>query len=541
MRRLNRLGPSVVLLLLAASPLAGQDTTSAPPAGAPVVFRRDTLFALHGQIGAFTAVERAAAVSDRLRRVAALLGAGRDSIVVVEGVAHTELLVGDLVLMTVLDADAAPLGRPRPEVAAEHARTIETALQQAARRTTFRTILLGALFTLLATAVLLGLLRLMGSYVPRVVSQLIAWRETRIPALRIQKLELVSAARITDFLIGVVRFLRVALTVVLLYFYVPLVLSFFPWTEPIAGRILGYVISPLRSAGEGFVRYLPNVFFIAVIVLIVIYVLKFIRLIFIAIERGAVIVPGFHREWGKPTYKIVRFLVLAFVVVVLFPYLPGAESDAFKGVSIFLGALFTLGSSSAIANVVAGTLLTYTRSFHVGDRITIGETTGDVLERSLLVTRVRTIKNVDITIPNAQVLSSHITNYTTTAETGGVILHTTVTIGYDAPWRRVHELLIAAASATENILAEPAPFVLQTSLDDFYVSYQINAYTDKPASMAGTYSDLHQNIQDQFNAAGVEIMSPHYRSLRDGNQVTIPADQLPADYRTPSFRVSSGS
>lgn len=525
MRRLNRLGSSVALLLLAASPLAGQDTTAAPPPGAPVVFLRDTLFALHGRIGAFTAAERAAAVSDRLRRVAALLGAGRDSIVVVDGVAHTELLVGDLVLMTVLDADAAPLGRPRSEVAAEHARTIATALQQAARRTTFRTILLGALFTLLATAVLLGLLKLMGSYVPRVVSQLVAWRETRIPALRIQKLELVSAARITDFLIGVVRFLRVALTVVLLYFYVPLVLSFFPWTEPIAGRILGYVISPLRSAGEGFVRYLPNVFFIAVIVLITIYVLKFIRLIFIAIERGAVIVPGFHREWGKPTYKIVRFLVLAFVVVVLFPYLPGAESDAFKGVTIFLGALFTLGSSSAIANVVAGTLLTYTRAFHIGDRITIGETTGDVLERSLLVTRVRTIKNVDITIPNAQILSSHITNYTTTAETGGVILHTTVTIGYDAPWRRVHELLIAAASATENILAVPAPFVLQTSLDDFYVSYQINAYTDKPASMARTYSDLHQHIQDQFNAAGVEIMSPHYRALRDGNQVTIPADQ----------------
>lgn len=180
---------------------------------------------------------------------------------------------------------------------------------------------------------------------------------------------------------------------------------------------------------------------------------------------------------------------------------------------------------------MAGVVLTYTRAFKVGDRVKISDAVGDVVENNLLITRIRTIKNVDITVPNAMVLASHITNYSSSALEHGLILHTTVTIGYDAPWRQVHELLISAACATENILELPAPFVLQTSLDDFYVSYQINAFTNTPAVMARTYSVLHQNIQEKFNAAGVEIMSPHYSSLRDGSMITTPEPYLPEAYK----------
>jgi small-conductance mechanosensitive channel len=285
------------------------------------------------------------------------------------------------------------------------------------------------------------------------------------------------------------------------------------------------------------VDYLPNVFFIVVIAFLTRYVLKFVHLFFDAIREGTVEFPGFYREWAEPSYKIVRFMILAFVVVVVFPYLPGAGSDAFQGVSIFLGALFTLGSSSAIANIVAGVVLTFTRAFQVGDRVKIGDTTGDVMEKSLLVTRVRTIKNVDITVPNAIVMSSHIINYSARADESGVILHTGVTIGYDVPWRQVHALLLEAAASTEGVRREPKAFVLQTSLDDFYVSYQLNAYSANPKAMARTYSDLHQNIQDAFNKAGVEILSPHYRAARDGNEITIPPDQRPAGYTAPGFRV----
>jgi len=224
----------------------------------------------------------------------------------------------------------------------------------------------------------------------------------------------------------------------------------------------------------------------------------------------------------------------------MWPHIPGSDSDIFKGVSVFIGIIFSLGSSSAISNAVAGLVITYMRPFKVGDRIKIGELSGDVLEKTLLVTRIRTIKNENITIPNSTILAGHTINYTTSAKETGLILHTGVTIGYDVPWKQVHELLIKAALATNGIMQDEnhKPFVFQTSLDDFYVAYQINAFTDQSNRMAGIYSYLHQNIQDFFNEGGVEIMSPHYRAARDGNMTSIPANYLSKDYQIPSFNVS---
>ena len=285
----------------------------------------------------------------------------------------------------------------------------------------------------------------------------------------------------------------------------------------------------------------PKFSFIAVIVVVAYYVVKFVKFIFAEIAKETITLPGFYSEWAEPTYKIARFLILAFTLAVVFPYLPGSKSPAFQGVSIFLGLLLSLGSSSAVANVVAGIVLTYTRALKVGDRIQIGETVGDVTEKTLMVTRIRTIKNVDIAIPNAMVLNSHILNFSSSANAQGLILHTSVTIGYDAPWRQIHQLLRDAADATSKILKDPKPFVLQTSLDDFYVSYQLNAYTDQSAVMTRTNSDLHQNIQDKFNEAGVEIMSPHYGAIRDGNQIAIPESYLPTNYEAPTFRIPSGA
>ena len=286
--------------------------------------------------------------------------------------------------------------------------------------------------------------------------------------------------------------------------------------------------------------FIPNLLFIAIIVAVLRYVIRGVRVLFSAIANGTISLPGFYRDWAMPTYKIVRFLIIAFGAVVIFPYLPGSKSPAFQGISIFLGILFSLGSTSAVANMVAGTILTYMRPFKMGDRVKIADAEGDVIEKTLLVTRLTTIKNVDITIPNAMVLSSHIINYSSSAKELGLVLHTTVTIGYDAPWRKVHELLIAAAGSVEEIQKEPKPYVLQTALDDFYVHYELNCYTNEPHIMAKTYSQLHQNIQDRFNEAGVEIMSPHYSSLRDGNKATIPDEHLPKTYRAPVFRFGPG-
>jgi len=255
---------------------------------------------------------------------------------------------------------------------------------------------------------------------------------------------------------------------------------------------------------------IPDLIFIAVLVIVVRIALKFMHTFFRQIAYGSISIAGFYPEWARPTDRILTFLVIVFSVVVAFPYIPGSSTAAFKGVSIFVGVLFSLGSQSAVANSVAGMLVHYRRPFKVGDRVMINDVLGDISEIRMQVTHVRTIKNEDVIIPNSQILSNHIINFSSLARERGLILHTEVTIGYDAPWRQVHAMLLKAADRTSGLLKEPPPFVLQKGLDDFYVRYELNAYTDNPQMMAAIYTELHGNIQDAFNEYGVQIMSPHY-------------------------------
>ncbi|MGA7837442.1 MAG: mechanosensitive ion channel family protein [Ignavibacteriaceae bacterium] len=364
-----------------------------------------------------------------------------------------------------------------------------------------------------------------------------SWKGSLIKSVRIKNLEVISEERILEQVRFGLRILKFVLTIIIAYFFFTLLFSFFEFSNNWAATLINYIIDPLFSVVNSFIKYLPSLFTIIVIVFVTRYILKFIKFIFNELERGTISFQRFPPEWSDPTYKIVRFLFLAFSAIIIFPYLPGSDSPAFQGVSVFLGILFSLGSSSAIANMVSGVVITYMRPFKIGDRVKIADTLGDVIEKTLLVTRIRTIKNVDVSIPNAMVLGSHIINFSSSAKDKGLILHTTVTIGYDVQWKKIHELLKAAAKTTENILEKPEPFVLQTSLDDSYVSYELNAITDKPGAMANIYSDLHQNIQDKFNEAGVEIMSPHYSAVRDGNQTAIPDEYLPKGYIPKPFRI----
>jgi small-conductance mechanosensitive channel len=254
------------------------------------------------------------------------------------------------------------------------------------------------------------------------------------------------------------------------------------------------------------------------------YLLKFLRFVADGIKDEKIHISGVHADLIDPTYQLLRFFIVAFAVVAAFPYIPGSESPVFRGISIFVGFLLSLGSTSLVSNIIAGIVLTYTRGLRVGDRVQIGEAVGDVIDRNLLVTRIRTIKNVVITIPNGKVLNGHIVNYSSSMVDKGLILNTTVTIGYDVPWRQVHQLLIDAALTTPGIQKDPKPYVLQTSLDDFYVSYELNAFTKDPSWMAVLYSRLHQHIQDEFTNAGVEIMSPGFTAYRNGNPLTIPPE-----------------
>ena len=359
----------------------------------------------------------------------------------------------------------------------------------------------------------------------------------RLKGFKIQRVQVFTASQLTSFLHIANRYIRYAVNILLLLIYLTGVFSVFPQTRGVVTNILNSIFLSVGSSWQGLVAYLPNLLNLIVIIVITFYGLKFIRFLFDEIEKETITLSGFRAEWAIPTYQLVRFLVIAFALVLAFPYLPGSSSPAFQGVSVFIGLLFSLGSTSVVANIVSSIMLTYTETFRVGDRVKIADTVGDVIEKGLLVTRVRTIKNVEITIPNGMVMGSHIINYSAVSQEKGLILNTTVTLGYDIPWRLIHETLIKAAQATNGIIPEPHPFVLQTSLDDFYVSYELNAYIDQPNNMAVIYSELHQNIQDFCNEAGIEILSPHYDALRDGNPSTIPADHLPKDYQAPPFQI----
>jgi small-conductance mechanosensitive channel len=301
-------------------------------------------------------------------------------------------------------------------------------------------------------------------------------------------------------------------------------LALFPATRGFAASLFHVIVAPLVTLGNGLVAEIPNLVFLAILVLLTRYVLKTLKLFFAAVEAGTVTLSGFEAEWSMPTYKIVRILVVAFAVVVAYPYIPGSGSEAFKGVSLFLGVIFSLGSSSIIANTIAGYSMTYRRAFRVGDRIKVGDIVGDVTEVRLQVTHVRTPKNEEVVVPNSVILGGSVTNYSTLARSDGLILHTTVGIGYETPWRQVEAMLVEAAGRTPSLLRSPAPFVLQKSLGDFAVNYELNAYCDQPSAMARIYTELHRNILDVFNEYGVAIMTPAYEADPEQPKL-VPKDQ----------------
>ncbi|MBX3721304.1 MAG: mechanosensitive ion channel family protein [Turneriella sp.] len=529
-----------------AAKIGAATKSEAPPVipaatpGEPVTVKLDEAAAIvfYSAFGPLSAKDRSLEFRKNFDALLAAHHTDKTLLTIKKDINHDQLLYDKQVLLIVSDDDAKTANKTRRAIIREYQELIAAHMETIRQKDDKENLLKGLIYSSIATVLLVIFWWGTGRIWKKLVSRVNTMRNSKIPAFKLQNLEVLSSDRATDILLWFLKWFRVLLILLALYFYFPVIFSFFPWTKGIADLLFTYVKSPISSVGLAIINYIPNIFFIAVIWVVIRYINKLVKLVFDEIKRGTMQFPGFHKDWADPTYKIVRFLVMAFGVVMVFPYLPGSNSPAFQGVSIFFGVLFSMGSTSAIANLVAGTVLTYMRPFQIGDRVKIADTIGDVIERNMLVTRIRTIKNVDITVANSMILSSHIINYSSSAAKEGLILHTTVTIGYDAPWPQVHKLLIAAALAVDEVLKDPPPFVLQKSLDDWYVSYELNAYTKSPNKMAAIYSRIHQKIQDNFNEAGVEIMSPHFMGLRDGNAVNIPADYLAATYQAPRFNMN---
>lgn len=410
-------------------------------------------------------------------------------------------------------------------------------IRQSLAQMDMKALLLGLLFAALTTAAFLVVLWLGNRFFQARLERLAAGRSRLVRWSKRRQSVFLNPDRMRILVDSSLRLFRLAFRLALLSFYLPLVLSFFPQTRGLVQRLFLLMLAPLANIWQMFVSYLPKLFFLLMLTLVTWGAIKLARLIFSEIQKGRIRIAGFDPDWAMLTYKIVIFLLVVAAVVVAFPYLPASESPAFRGVSIFIGVLFSLSSSSAISNIIAGIILTYTGAFKPDDLIRVSDTIGVVTDRTLLVTRLRTLKNEEVSIPNSLTLSGQVINYSRMVGTQGLILHTTVTIGYNVPWRKVQDLLLAAARLTPHVRETPAPFVLQSSLNDYHISYELNIYTNQPQAMLDIYSALHQHIQDQFNTAGVEIMSPGYTALRDGNYTTVSTERVPPDYQPPGFRL----
>lgn len=533
-----------VLLLLSALPTIAQSTSSGNKVdGFPVVLDGETVLRIRqGVPGVVSAAERAAIISQRLNEIANDSSISVDAIQVQNQGAGMVIKAGEVVLFTIQELDADAHHQSPAALATEAVQSIQTAVSQYRDARSIRRIGLGLLLAIFSTLTLLLLLKLLQRGTNKLLVRVRAARQADRLNWRIQNLQLLGSDATSYLLSGLIRLVRLILTLSLLGFYIPFLLNQFPVTKPFGNRLLNRILSELQQVAEAIVNYLPSLFGLVIIGWITYYAIEFAKLVISELGRDNVY-PWFYSEWIEPTIRLVAFLLIAIALIVASPYLPGFGSPGFQGVSIFLGALFTLGSSSAIANAVSGLILIYTRAFRIGDVVRIAQVTGIVLEKSLFVTRLVNFKQEVDTIPNASVLSQDVTNFSAIQrESGGhLVLHTTVTLGYDLPWRKVHEVLIKAATAAPHILPEPQPFVLQTSLNDYNVSYEVNVCTDSPHLMPVIYSALHQNIQDYCNEAEIEILSPAYTSLRDGNHSTIPPNYLPDDYVSPAFRIGNSN
>ena len=505
--------------------------------GVPVVIDGQEVVRVYGSVGSFTAQDRAPEIARRITALAEKGYTGGIEIRSIPSEHATVVVAGQVLIMGVTEADAESAGVTEEELAKRYAAAVYKAIEGYRARHSWYSLLTAIIKASVAWALFgvsiwafLRALQWLGAWIER-------WFHRQAELRGPKGFHLLVWNRGRAVLMGGVKFVVLVALLSEFSFVVSFTFGLFPQTAGISTTLWDYLAHTFGSAGLAVVEYLPSGGFVIITAVLTHYVLKVLKFLAKAIENQDLPVKGIHPEMAKPTYQLTRLAVILFALVVAFPYLPGGKSEAFKGVSIFLGLLLSFGSSSAVGNVLAGLVLTYMRPFHTGDRVKIADTIGDVLERTLLVTRVRTIKNVEVVIPNSSILSNQILNYSALARTRGLILNTTVTIGYDAPWRTVHDLLIQAALHTDGILAEPPPFVLETSLNDFHISYELNAYTDRANEIQNIYSRLHQGIQDSFNEAGVEIMSPTFYALRDGNTVTTPESNRPADYEAPAFRV----
>jgi small-conductance mechanosensitive channel len=468
----------------------------------------DTLFYIYNKLGSSLAKDRAYNVVNRIQNLYEDDFVKVDSFKIENNEISADIVYKDLVITSITELDALLEGKNKAEIAEQYLKRIQLAIHQERADNSITKMLIRTGLVLLILIIFSILVYLINRLKKYGTKRLLTERTERIKDVKIKNYVLVTSVQKTRIFINTINIVRWGLIILIAFVMLPIVFSVFPFTQSWASNLIGLFTKPLKKAVMAIWDYIPNLITVFVILFVMRYAVRFVKYIFNEIDKGKLEINGFHREFAMPTFTIVRFLLQAFTLVLVFPYLPGANSDIFKGISVFIGVLFSLGSSSAISNIIAGLVITYMRPFRIGDRITIADKTGVVIEKSPLVTRLRTIKNEEITIPNSSILSGNTVNYSTFSE-DGICFQVELTVGYEEPWQRIHELLLNIPPRITRVNQLPAPFVLQKKLDDFYVLYELNVYISKSAEIELAKSEIYQLILNDFLAAGIEMNGPH--------------------------------
>jgi small-conductance mechanosensitive channel len=430
------------------------------------------------------------------------------------------VLAGNQILFGITPDDLDPgTGETLESVSARAVDQIRAVLRARADQRRWPVLLRGIALSIVATALLLAVLWLDRRAADRAQDR--ATRAVRPRAARLLGLDLwpfVHAAQRT-----MVALTAWGLGLVAVYLWLTFVLQQFPYTRPWGALLGGYVVDLLRELATGALHALPGLFAVVVIFLATRFIVRLVDALFRGIEQGTVTVGGFPPDTAGATRRITTVLIWIFALTVAYRYIPGSESDAFKAVGVFAGLMISLGSAGLVNQVMSGLVMIYARALRPGELVRAGEVVGIVTEVNLLSTKVVTVRREQVTIPNAVLAGTMITNYSRLADQDGAIVATAVTIGYDAPWRQVHALLLLAAERTPGLRREPRPSVLQKALSDFYVEYELRAHLDRAEGRFQVLSDLHAQIQDAFNEFGVQIMSPHFEGQPDRPVIAPPS------------------
>ena len=440
--------------------------------------------------------------------------------------------IGDIVAVAVagrdvfaiLPADVDTLtGETLAEVA-ELARTrLQTALNEAAEIRRPRQMLVSGLQALLGSAVL-GALFWGVVILHRRSKQWLAFRmQLLLQRTGAGHVDFARSARLNELLHNILRGATWIVCLFLGYLWLTFTFRRFPYTRPWGESLRSFIFEQFSVTGEGILNSIPGLFMVLVILLLTRFVARIVQLLFQGIEAGRLSLPWIYPETAQPTRKLFTLGIWLFGIALAYPHLPGSNSEAFRGLSVFVGLVVSLGSSGLVNQVMSGFTLTYSRALRQGDFVQVADTIGTVEGLGTLSTKIKTARGEDVTIPNAVMVSNTVTNYTRFADEG-VFVPTTISIGYDVPWRQVQALLLLAASRTPGVRGKPAPVVRQPTLAESYVQYTLFFCLERPAERAITLAAVNTSILDAFNEYGVQITSPNYEGDPEKPKI-VPRDQ----------------